>query len=71
MQVQAASKLPVDGFVVAPDVFLSLATAKASTGGQYLSGRPLSAAPIMTLWGLPLAVYKPKGFAPVTNIGAS
>jgi hypothetical protein len=56
MQVQASSKLPVDGFVVAPDVYLKLATAKASTAGQYLSGLPLSASPIMSLWGLPLVV---------------
>jgi hypothetical protein len=51
MQVQPASKLPVDEFVVAPDVYLKLATAKAQTAGQYLSGQPLNASPIMSLRG--------------------
>ena len=39
-----------------PNVFAALATAKAQTAGVYLSGLPLSAAPILTLWGLPLVV---------------
>ena len=54
-QTGTAKTVP-DAFVVAPDVFLKLATAKASTSGQYLSGQPLAAAPILTLWGLPLVV---------------
>lgn len=56
MQVQIASKLPVDGAIVAPDVFLQLATAKAQTPGTYLSGQPLSSAPVLSVWGIPLVV---------------
>jgi HK97 family phage major capsid protein len=56
MAVQAAGRLPVDGVILAPDVFALISTAKADGGGSYLSGAPISAAPALNLWGLAMVV---------------
>lgn len=50
LAVQLASRMPVDGAIVAPDVLGKLLTMKAVTSGGYLVGSPLSA-PTQTLWG--------------------
>lgn len=56
MAMQAASKLPSDGVIVAIDTFAHLMSMKAVGGGGYLLGSTLGA-PTSTLWGqLRLAV---------------
>lgn len=71
MLVQAASKLPVDGCIVASDTFAKLVTMKAVGGGGYLVGSPLGA-PTSTLWGqlrLAISVNQPTGTAIVGAFG--
>jgi len=71
MLVQAASKLPVDGCIVASDTFAKLVTMKAVGGGGYLVGSPLGA-PTSTLWGqlrLAVSVNQPSGTAVVGAFG--
>jgi hypothetical protein len=56
MGIQIASKMPVDGVIVGPDVYAHLLTMKAEGGGTYLVGSPL-APPTNMIWGrLNLAV---------------
>src|SRR5262245_5931933 len=52
MRVQTASRLPVDAVVLSPTAFKAITTTKADSSGVYLSGQPLAAAPLSSLWGL-------------------
>lgn len=52
--VYATSRLSPDAIVIDPSAYVSLLTLKASTAGTYLSGQPMSAAPMSLLWGLPV-----------------
>jgi HK97 family phage major capsid protein len=53
MLVQQGSRLPVDAVVLSPSAFTAIATGKTDgTTGAYLSGQPMAAAPLLSLWGI-------------------
>jgi HK97 family phage major capsid protein len=52
----ASGGLPCTGVVLAPDVYLTISTAKASTAGVYLSGTPITDQPPTLLWGRSMSV---------------
>ena len=61
--------LAPDAIVIDPGSYTSMLTLKASTSGVYLSGAPLSAAPMALLWGVPVvpSPAMPAGEALVGN----
>jgi len=65
----AASRMRPDAIVIDPAAWTSLVTLKASGSGIYLSGAPLQAAPINSLWGIPViaSTVMPSGTALVGN----
>ena len=65
----AASRLAPDAIVIHPGAYTALLTLKASTAGTYLSGAPMSAAPLSLLWGVPVvpSPVMPAGEALVGN----
>jgi HK97 family phage major capsid protein len=52
--VVTKSKRMPDAVVIDPAAYISMLTAKTTPGGDYLSGKPLTAAPMALVWGLPL-----------------
>jgi len=61
--------LPVTGVILAPDVYASISTAKASTSGIYLSGMPITDSPPTLLWGRAMSVNP--ALAPATALVGS